>query len=212
VLSRMPLVALLPLFLWISTPAAAGIQTRDSRVIQRHPTGSHDRFGSACYRRQPLCLAHAELLLQKHHRVKVHRPGAFLNPYGALPNPFTAKPNPYGAWPNPFAAKPNPYGAWPNPFTVKPNPYGMWPNPFTGKPNPYGAEIGAGDWCQCLVERPRLPEIGASVLLKGRDATPGAPVVGRLAGKGDSQDGHFVVKPVPVEEGGARIAGTEPRD
>ena len=57
--------------------------------------------------------------------------GACLNPYGAWPNPFTAKPNPYGALPNPFTVKPNPYGALPNPFTVKPNPYETWPNPFT---------------------------------------------------------------------------------
>jgi hypothetical protein len=107
--SRMQFVALLPLFLWVSTPADAGIQTCHGRTLRE-------------------CRI-----------VKVHAPRVFPNPYSAWPNPFTVKPNPYGAWPNPFTVKPNPYGAWPNPFTVKPNPYGAWPNPFTAKPNPHGA-------------------------------------------------------------------------
>ena len=72
-LSRILVVALMPLFLGMSAPANAGMYSR----------------------------------------------GAFPNPYGALPNPFTVKPNPYGALPNPFTVKPNPHETWPNPFTVQ---------------------------------------------------------------------------------------------
>ena len=90
VLYRIPIVVLLPLLLWASTSAGAGIQAS---------------AGPTTY---------------KHSSVKGHPHRAFPNPYGALPNPFTVKPNPYGAWPNPFSAKPNPHEAWPNPFTLTP--------------------------------------------------------------------------------------------
>ena len=135
-LSRMPFVALLPLFLWVGTPADAAIQTCHSRTIQGQCTGSLRESESTCYRPQPLRLAHTGALQRKHRTVKTHSQRLFPNPYSAWPNPFTIKPNPYGAWPNPFTVKPNPYGAWPNPFTIKPNPYGAWPNPFTVEPTP----------------------------------------------------------------------------
>ena len=107
-LSRMPFVALLPLFLWVGTPADAAIQTCHSRTIQGQCTGSLRESESTCYRPQPLRLAHTGALQRKHRTVKTHSQRLFPNPYSAWPNPFTIKPNPYGAWPNPFTVEPTP--------------------------------------------------------------------------------------------------------